>query len=86
MENENTKENEASVHPDLAIAVEEMSKQGKQQADTDRDILHAALSRITRLMGYRDSEMPEHVGDLDVTGLSEKYAGIVRFAKTAKLP
>jgi hypothetical protein len=56
------------------------------QAELDRDVLHAALTRLGRLLGYQDEHSPEHTNDLDTTGLSAKYAGLVQWAKGAKLP
>jgi hypothetical protein len=52
----------------------------------DAEVLHAALARVCRLLGYNDPFMPEHVADLDATGVDERIAGLVAFAKTAKLP
>lgn len=56
------------------------------QRDLDQAVLHACLSRLSRLMGYQDEHMPDHVSDIDISGVSEKYAGITAFAKGAKLP
>lgn len=70
----------ATLADDTAI------KGGLRQAQCDASILHACLSRVARLLGHADEHMPEHTADLDTTGVSEKYAGIVAWAKGAKLP
>lgn len=49
----------------------------------DRDALAAALSRLARLHGVN---VPgEHVADIDTTGLSPEYVGLVEWAKTARV-
>lgn len=70
---------------DAEKAVEPVSLPPRMQAETDRDVLHACLSRLSRLLGYTDDAMPGHVSDIDVSGVSEKYAGIANFARVARL-
>lgn len=66
--------------------IEARRDKAEDQARHDAAILHQALARVTRLLGYSDAHLPDHVGDIDATGVSEKYAGLVAFAKVAKLP
>jgi hypothetical protein len=70
----------------LAPAANVGHAEGKpSQAAVDRDILHACLARIARMLGYADEHMPAHTGDIDVSAASEKIQGIAQWAKTAKL-
>jgi hypothetical protein len=52
----------------------------------DAEVLHAALARVCRMLGYNDEHMPEHTADIDATGVDARIAGLVSFAKAARLP
>lgn len=52
----------------------------------DAEVLHACLSRVARLHGYADEHMPEAVADIDTAGCDPRIAGLVAWAKTARMP
>jgi hypothetical protein len=52
----------------------------------DAEVLHVALARVCRLLGYSDEHMPEHASSIDASGVDERIAGLVAFAATARLP
>lgn len=49
----------------------------------DAQALFEGLARMARLRGYEDHHIPEHKGDIDMTGLSPEVAGLVDFARKA---
>lgn len=52
----------------------------------DATVIHACLSRLARLHGYTDEHLPEHTGDIDVSGVSPEVAGLVAWARGARMP
>lgn len=55
------------------------------QAERDRYVLRAALSRVCGLLGYSDEHTPPYSGDIDTADVSPEIAGLVEFARTARL-